>query len=164
MARQDHRSEIAEKWRAWYGTARWRATRQRQLATEPLCAFCKKDGQIAVATVCDHVERHNGDPVKFWSGPFQSLCKPHHDASKQREETAGYSTAVGLDGWPLDPRHPANAGTAARRDRPAVHRRGVGGKEVREGTLATRCSENDSKMSSKKVADSKKLPRQESKK
>ena len=48
------------------------------------------------------------------SGPFwdpdnwQALCKSHHDGAKQSEDRRGYSTAVGADGWPLDPRHPVN--------------------------------------------------------
>jgi 5-methylcytosine-specific restriction enzyme A len=36
--------------------------------------------------VCDHVEPHGGDVVKFWAGPFQTLCKRCHDGEKQRLE------------------------------------------------------------------------------
>lgn len=62
------------------------------------------------ATVADHVERHNGDAALFWNGKLQSLCAPHHNSAKQRAELRGYSSAVGEDGFPLDPLHPANSG------------------------------------------------------
>jgi hypothetical protein len=35
------------------------------------------------------------DPVKFWAGPFQSLCHTHHSATKQREEKRGYDPLTG---------------------------------------------------------------------
>lgn len=108
MGKFDRRSEEARAWRGWYGLARWKAIRKHQLAIEPLCRYCRLQGKIEVAEVCDHVERHHGDPDKFWNGPFQSLCKSHHDATKQAEELRGFSTAVGEDGWPIDPSHPAN--------------------------------------------------------
>ena len=43
---------------------------------------------------------------KFWLGPFQSLCKPCHDSTKQFVELRGYRPDIGLNGLPLDPRHP----------------------------------------------------------
>lgn len=104
----DPRSAEAEAYRAWYRTARWQRLRSEQLRDEPLCAMCARQGRVTAATVCDHVERHNGDPVKFWAGPFQSLCKPHHDQGKQQIEKRGYSNEVGADGYPIDPNHPAN--------------------------------------------------------
>jgi hypothetical protein len=64
---------------------------------------------VEPATICDHVEPHHGDRNKFWSGPFQSLCKRCHDSAKRFAETRGYRPDVGLDGWPLDPRHPVYA-------------------------------------------------------
>jgi hypothetical protein len=80
-----------------------------QLARQPLCRFCIDRGKVTPATVCDHVEPHKGDHDKFWRGPFQSLCKSCHDGRKQSMERVGYSTEVGLDGFPIDPRHPALA-------------------------------------------------------
>lgn len=67
-----------------------------------------KRGQTVAATIADHVERHNGDPALFFSIPLQSLCKTCHDSAKQAEELAGFSKEAGLDGWPIDPRHPFN--------------------------------------------------------
>ena len=61
----------------------------------------QKRHQIVAASVCDHVHPHRGDEVKFWAGPFQSLCKPCHDSDKQRQENGGPArVAIGADGWP----------------------------------------------------------------
>jgi 5-methylcytosine-specific restriction enzyme A len=119
QAEHDARRAAAKPWRSWYSSARWKATRRGQLQAEPLCAFCAELGAVTPAVICDHVQRHGGDPERFWRGPFQSLCKVHHDRTKQSDELRGYSTAIGISGWPADPRHPANAGTVARRDRSA---------------------------------------------
>lgn len=73
--------------------------------------MCKREGIITPATVCDHVVPHRGDEHLFWHGRMQSLCAPHHDRTKQREERLGYSDEVGQDGWPIDASHPANGGT-----------------------------------------------------
>jgi 5-methylcytosine-specific restriction endonuclease McrA len=37
--------------------------------------------------VVDHVVAHRGDHQKFWDPDnWQSLCQPHHDSAKQRQE------------------------------------------------------------------------------
>lgn len=60
----------------------WRAARAKFLALHPVCARCR-----APATVVDHIVPHRGDPARFWDrSNWQSLCAPHHNASKQREE------------------------------------------------------------------------------
>lgn len=74
------------EWRAWYKTARWLAIRRDQLNAEPLCRMCAADDLLTSATVCDHVEPHRGDEVRFFAGPFQSLCEGCHNREKQREE------------------------------------------------------------------------------
>jgi len=104
----DRRSAEAETYRRWYKTARWQRIRAAQLATEPLCRMCMAQGKITPASVCDHVEPHKGDPVKFWGGPFQSLCDPHHSEGKQQIERRGYSNEIGPDGYFVDPNHPSN--------------------------------------------------------
>lgn len=80
------------------------------MLNNPLCRFCEEAGKVTAATVVDHIEAHKGDDKLFWDDEtnWQSLCKPCHDGAKQREEKRGYSNAVGLDGWPIDPNHPAN--------------------------------------------------------
>ena len=42
------------------------------------------------------------------SGSVLFNCKPCHDSAKRFVETRGYRPDGGLDGWPLDPNHPAN--------------------------------------------------------
>jgi 5-methylcytosine-specific restriction protein A len=97
-----------QPWRRWYWTGRWRAISRAQLAAHPLCAYCLRQGTYTAATVCDHVEPHRGDPVKFWSGPFQSLCATHHSGTKQSEEATGRPKGSDVTGRPLDPSHPWN--------------------------------------------------------
>jgi len=82
--------------------------RAHQLAFEPLCRLCKRNGKITPANIVDHVERHFGDPEKFWCGELQSVCRYCHEVRKKFIESRGYDRAVGPDGWPLDPNHPAN--------------------------------------------------------
>lgn len=109
-SRQSTRPERAGKpaWASWYGTARWKALRAAHLAAEPNCRMCAAAGVRTRATVVDHIERHRGDPAKFWRGPFQSLCGHHHDSTKQQAERLGYRTEIGADGVPIDPSHPFN--------------------------------------------------------
>ena len=87
--RYDRDRDAGHAWRAWYKTSRWQKLRAAHLAANPLCAFCDRDGIATPALICDHVEPHRGDAERFWSGPFQSLCKPHHDGEKQRQERRG---------------------------------------------------------------------------
>ena len=95
-------------WHHLYNTKAWKRLRAEQLRQAPLCAMCSAEGRITPATVADHVKPHKGDRSLFFGGELQSLCKPHHDGEKQRQEARGYSNAVGPDGWPLDPSHPSN--------------------------------------------------------
>lgn len=94
----------------WYHTARWLRQRERQLRKEPLCAYCKAEGRIALATVADHVVPHRGNRQLFFHGQLQSLCQVHHSGAKQVEEVRGFGTGVGKDGLPLDRHHPTYTG------------------------------------------------------
>lgn len=104
----DRRSEKAKEYRRLYKTPRWQALRMECLREALFkCTMC---GAVK-ATVADHVEPHKGDEAKFFDrNNLQALCKPCHDGAKQSEERRGYSAKVGIDGWPVDPRHPANGG------------------------------------------------------
>jgi len=82
--------------------------RKRQLREHPLCALCLKEGVVVAATVADHVVPHQGDYQLFWHGELQSLCVQHHNNSKRFEELKGFKKEIGVDGWPLDPRHPVH--------------------------------------------------------
>jgi 5-methylcytosine-specific restriction endonuclease McrA len=109
------RSAEAQEWRKLYHTPQWKALRKWRLETEPLCRSCKAQGRITPATVADHIRPHKGDRSLFFDpANIQSLCdEPRyrcHSSGKQSEEAKGYSKAVGLDGWPIDEKHPANRG------------------------------------------------------
>lgn len=109
------RSAEAQRYRRLYNTARWRRTRATQLAAHPLCAACTRAGRITAATVCNHADpASKADEATFFAGPFTSLCAPCHDAGEQKAESAGYHAAPDNQGWPTDPRHPANRRTAPR--------------------------------------------------
>ncbi|GAB3282555.1 hypothetical protein GCM10027347_58850 [Larkinella harenae] len=65
-------------------TYRWQKFRLAFLRKHPLCIACQKKGIVTAATDVDHVVPHRGDPIKFWAGPFQALCKPCHSAKTAR--------------------------------------------------------------------------------
>lgn len=100
--------EARTAWSHFYGKASWQRRRRLQLRAHPLCAFCLARGVVTVACIVDHVEPHKGDWNKFVIGKLQSLCEACHNSSKRYIELDGYSIDVDDDGWPLDPRHPAN--------------------------------------------------------
>jgi hypothetical protein len=110
MRRRDDRvSPEAQQYRKLYKTARWQRLREAQLTAHPLCDRHLKRGHTVRASVVHHLEAHKGDLVKFFDpANLQSLCAPCHDGDVQSEEKVGYSTEVGADGWPSDPRHPQN--------------------------------------------------------
>lgn len=100
--RRNSRTAEGEAGQALYNTTLWRKIRRQHLATEPLCRMCARAGVVTEAKVCDHIERHKGDPAKFYAGPFQSLCTNCHNRHKQSHERGGKGVSViGLDGWPI---------------------------------------------------------------
>ena len=103
----------------FYKTARWEEMRQALLRSEPLCRMCKAEGKVEPAWIIDHIIPHNGDRGLFFDfDNLQPLCKWHHDSVKQGIEKLGYSKQIGLDGWPVDPAHPANKKRGRPSDRP----------------------------------------------
>lgn len=106
--RHDARRRYDQPWRNLYKTARWRQIREAQLTLHPFCQPCQAKGKLTRAEVVHHTLPHRGDPVLFFNGPFEPACKPCHDGHLQQAERRGYSTAIGADGWPTDPKHPAN--------------------------------------------------------
>ncbi len=114
-------------WRYLYKKKAWLDLAAAQKAKEPFCKYCLagglvNDGSLTLTgarqsnpkrryLVADHVEAHKGDLSLFYDpNNLQSLCPDHHDRHKQAEEARGFSEERGIDGWPVDPRHPANAG------------------------------------------------------
>ncbi len=102
------RSEAARAWRKFYSTPAWRAARTAQLRKQPLCERCSTNERPVVAGVVNHRTPHKGDWDLFIDpANHESVCKPCHDGEIQSEERRGHSTRVGVDGWPIDERHPA---------------------------------------------------------
>lgn len=91
------------RYRHLYSRARWQRIRKAQLAREPLCRYCGLLGQVTAATVCDHVNGHPATETEeqFWSGPFQSLCRPCHDGAKRSQEARGYLRGCDKAGKPF---------------------------------------------------------------
>lgn len=105
----DHRSAEAQAYRHLYKSKAWRNGRELFLAQHPLCCICERNGRTTAANTVDHIKPHKGDLALFFSwSNWQSLCAACHSRHKQSEEHKGFSTAIGLDGWPTDPRHAAN--------------------------------------------------------
>ena len=99
-------------WHYLYSKKAWKQLRLDHLAKEPLCVYCQQEGRLTPATVVDHIKAHNGDLGLFYSrGNLQSLCKLHHDSSKQKAESNKVND-IGCDenGFPLDPEHHFNRG------------------------------------------------------
>jgi 5-methylcytosine-specific restriction protein A len=88
-ARDRYRRD-AQPWRAWYNTAPWRRLRMDIFTRDLFTCQMVRCGLIERNTsklVCDHVKPHRGDKVLFWDPEnLQTLCKPCHDGTKQREE------------------------------------------------------------------------------
>jgi|SRR5215471_6979781 len=93
-------------WRQWYNDSQYRSRRKLHLQRHPMCKDCSVQGRSTPATITDHVVPHQGDLRLFRTGKLRSLCTDCHNR-KWADDARGYSTAVGLDGWPTDPRHPA---------------------------------------------------------
>lgn len=106
--RSDRKRREEKPWRKWYSLKVWKIRRRRQLEKEPFCASCLEHGRHRLATVANHVEPHRGDWFKFIKGKLESLCKTCHDARAQRTDNRGFDPSPGADGWPTDPKHPAN--------------------------------------------------------
>jgi len=77
-----------DPWRAWYGLKRWKDIRWDVLVRDLFtCQFCGHMERDTSLLVCDHVDPHRGDPVKFWNGPFETLCQQCHSIDKQSQES-----------------------------------------------------------------------------
>ena len=95
-----------------YSSKPWRNLRDAVLSENPLCVHCKEQGRVTAAQEVDHIEpiTHGGDPWD-WDN-LQPLCKSCHSRKTLNEKRHGntYVGGCGPDGWPTDPRHPANGG------------------------------------------------------
>lgn len=99
-------------WHYLYNRKTWKQLRLDHLSKEPLCVFCQRDGKLTPATVVDHIKAHKGNLDLFFdANNLQSLCKLHHDSTKQKAELKQVNY-IGCDenGLPIDPEHPFNLG------------------------------------------------------
>lgn len=98
----DHRSDAAKAYRRLYKTARWQRLRDSVLREQPLCERCLHMEMVEPATVVHHKDGgHKGDEAKFWSGPFEALCKPCHDRFGALDDRGVEVVTFGADGWPM---------------------------------------------------------------
>jgi 5-methylcytosine-specific restriction protein A len=125
-ANRDSAKRRADEIRRLYSSQAWQVRRRDQLQAFPLCAMCLADGHTTAASIADHNPPHRGNVTAFLENPLQSLCKPCHDRHKQAEEARGWGLQSGPDGWPTDPRHPANTRTASQGGPAAAVSRGRG--------------------------------------
>lgn len=78
---------------SFYNSRAWRKTSKNNLANNPLCAQCERDGITTAAEVTDHITRvdvyrKQGGSL-FEQSNHQSLCKPCH-AKKSAKEASGW--------------------------------------------------------------------------
>ena len=78
-----------------YKTARWLALRDQVKAEQPICGDC---GRRPTKDV-HHVERHGGDPVKFFGGKLLGLCRICHAKATARERGQSPPERVDVDGY-----------------------------------------------------------------
>ncbi|RVV99714.1 HNH endonuclease [Mesobaculum littorinae] len=79
-------SDAARKGHALYRTSAWRKAAKAYLAWNPLCVDCGQLGGVEPAVEVDHIERHRGDPAKFWDrSNWQPLCRRCHSRKTARE-------------------------------------------------------------------------------
>jgi 5-methylcytosine-specific restriction enzyme A len=89
-------------------SARWQRLRLQHLKANPLCVRCKAKGRRTLATEVHHRIKCYDDPqLQMDASALESLCAPCH-APLRHDDARGYSTAIGIDGYPIDPQHPAN--------------------------------------------------------
>lgn len=93
-----------------YKTKQWYSLRRTVLNKEPLCRICRvQHNRYVSAYAIDHIVAHKGDLKLFYDiNNLQPLCQSCHNKIKQGIEARGYDTAIDLDGFPIDPKHPAN--------------------------------------------------------
>lgn len=78
----------SDEYHDWYLLPIWtKRLRPAQLAREPFCRECARQGIRTYATVVDHIKPFRGDWDLFVDPcNHQSLCKYHHDQKTAREQ------------------------------------------------------------------------------
>lgn len=75
---------------------KWRKAREAFLREHPLCREHERRGQVAAATVVDHIVPHKGNQTLFWDRRnWQPLCATCHSA-KTAAEDGGFGNVIAL--------------------------------------------------------------------
>jgi hypothetical protein len=92
-----------------YDKRSWHRLRKRIRQAEPYCRPCFEAGRLTPAVAIHHEIAVKDDPTRaFDPSNLVPLCLNCH-ALIERKIERGYATEFGLDGMPLDPRHPCYA-------------------------------------------------------
>ena len=92
-----------------YDSTRWRKVAKMFLDQNPLCSPCLKSQRETPGTIVHHKIEHKGDIELFYNWDnLESVCASCHSGHIRVSEHVGYSQSCDADGFPIDPRHPAN--------------------------------------------------------
>ncbi|MCW5758279.1 MAG: HNH endonuclease [Phenylobacterium sp.] len=84
-----HGHDEGSQVRAWYKSAEWRRTRVRVFERDDYTCQWEGCGLIVARPHADHISPHRGDRALFFDDAnVQTLCPPHHNSAKQRQERA----------------------------------------------------------------------------
>jgi uncharacterized protein YlaI len=107
-------------WQKLYKSRRWEHRSQRNLqAHKYLCQECLKNGKTVPATLSHHVREYQPSfsELDFWYGELTALCHDcHFRIHYGHEVNRDFETDIGVDGFPIDPRHPFFNTNAAKRE------------------------------------------------
>lgn len=109
-------NEGKQAYKSLYRLKAWQALRQATFHRDALICQMPGCGVLCAGAypapdspVCDHRVPHKGALALFLDPDnLQTLCKACHDGAKAIQESRGYTSDPGSDGWPSDPAHPAN--------------------------------------------------------
>ena len=109
------RSASAQQYQVLYASKHWSTLRRQALTRDAYrcqhngCGVHLKAGRRGPnSAVVHHIKPHRGDLELFFDlNNLQAVCKSCHDSAIQSVEALGYDTAIGADGWPVDPKHPS---------------------------------------------------------
>jgi 5-methylcytosine-specific restriction enzyme A len=94
--------------RRFHSGALWQKTRALKLRLQPLCEKCLEQGTLTIATIAHHkIDVVDAPHLATTMENLTSLCREHHEHIHCRHP--GYSNEFGVDGMPVDPRHPCYA-------------------------------------------------------